>query len=79
MWITKTSILTGKTRRQWIAGLTQEMVDSWRSGQLIQEAMPAVAPEWREFLISGITPAEWEVYTRRLERMESNWEEEGEE
>jgi len=76
MWVTKISALTGKTHRYWIPGLTAEMVTQWHDGTLIQDAMPEIAPEWREYIRSGIAPAEWDVYERRLERME---EQEGEE
>lgn len=31
----------------------------WHSGKRIQDAFPSLAPEQREFLLSGITPEEW--------------------
>lgn len=31
-----------------------------QSGNLIQNVFPDMSPDRREFLISGITPAEWE-------------------
>jgi hypothetical protein len=32
----------------------------WKNGQLIQNVMPNLSAEQREFLISGMTPAEFE-------------------
>jgi hypothetical protein len=34
----------------------------WEGGELIQNVMPELSPEEREFLISGITPKEWDEY-----------------
>ena len=31
----------------------------WQAGERIQTAMPTVAPENREFLVSSISPAGW--------------------
>lgn len=58
MKITRTSILTGKTVTRDVP-VTQEQLDAWMSGVLIQDAMPDVSADEREFLISGITPEEW--------------------
>ncbi len=38
-----------------------------RSGNLIQNVLPNMNPDQREFLISGITPAEWEDIFDRYE------------
>jgi hypothetical protein len=40
--------------------VTQEQLDAWKNGCLIQDAMPNLTPDEREFIKSGITPAEWE-------------------
>lgn len=58
MLITKTNLLTGKTHTLEVP-CTQEQLDAWKGGMLIQRAMPQVPGELREFLISGITPDEW--------------------
>lgn len=39
--------------------VTQEQINKWMDGTLIQEAMPDVSKEDREFILSGITPEEW--------------------
>lgn len=54
-----TSILTGKTRIIFIPNLTAIAIERWQKGERIQSAMPDVTPEWREFVMNGITPAEW--------------------
>jgi len=54
-----TSILTGKTRIIFVPNLTAGGIARWKMGENIQDAMPDVAPEWREFVMTGITPAEW--------------------
>ena len=32
---------------------------AWRTGTLIQEAMPLIKADEREFIMTGITPTEW--------------------
>ena len=39
--------------------VTQAQIDDWQGGELIQNVMPHLSDEEREFLISGMTPAEW--------------------
>jgi hypothetical protein len=58
MKITRTSRLTGKTSVMDLK-ITQAQLDAWVDGMLIQDAMPQLPPEHREFLMTGITPAEW--------------------
>jgi len=38
---------------------TEEQYEKWIDGTLIQVAMPNVSPEHREFILTGITPEEW--------------------
>ena len=59
MNITRTSRLTGKTSVMDLK-ITQAQLDAWVDGMLIQDAMPQLPPEHREFLITGITPDEWD-------------------
>jgi hypothetical protein len=35
-------------------------LNKWLHGERIQDAMPEVHPDTREFLISGISPKGWE-------------------
>jgi len=48
--------------------VTQEQIDAWRGGVLIQRAMPELTPDEREFIMSGITKDEWDtVFGRQAE------------
>jgi hypothetical protein len=58
MLIRKTSILTGITREREIS-ITQSQYEDWLNGTLIQNAMPDISADDREFIITGITPEEW--------------------
>lgn len=60
MLITKRSPLTGKTNTLEVP-CTPEQIEAWDNGTLIQEAMPNVPAPLREFLMSGITPDEWDA------------------
>jgi len=39
--------------------VTQEQIDAWEAGTLIQEAMPQLCADQREFILTGITAMEW--------------------
>lgn len=58
MKITKKSNLSGTVRTMDI-NITQEQYDAWQDGELIQNVMPDISRDEREFIISGITPEEW--------------------
>jgi hypothetical protein len=60
MLITKTSMISGIERTMDIP-VTQEQLDSWNQGMLIQEAMPNLTPDEREFIKTGITNDEWDM------------------
>jgi len=40
--------------------VTEAQLSEWQSGVLIQRAMPNISADHREFLMTGITPEEWE-------------------
>lgn len=40
--------------------VTQEQLDNWNRGMLIQRAMPDISSSDREFIMTGITQEEWE-------------------
>lgn len=63
MLVTRTSQLTGKQHSMEIEVTEEEIfrIDNrFYSGELIQNIIPHVPQEKREFLMSGITPEEWE-------------------
>lgn len=39
--------------------VTQEQLDAWEGGELIQHAMPDLTAAEREFIKTGITEEEW--------------------
>lgn len=59
MLITKVSMFSGVAHTLDIP-VTQEQLDDWRGGKLIQDAMPNLSPDEREFLMTGLTSDEWE-------------------
>ena len=59
MKITKTSIQSGITRTLDL-NVTLDEYASWRGGQLIQNAMPRLNADEREFIKTGVTAEEWE-------------------
>lgn len=65
MQITKTSIISGITRTVEVP-ITQEQLALWKAGAYIQDAMPDLAPELREFLITGIVAEEWDEHIIEL-------------
>jgi len=58
MLIKKKSPFTGKVNEREI-DVSQRQLNSWNSGTLIQNAMPNLSADDREFLMTGITPEEW--------------------
>ena len=59
MEITRTSIITGIERTKDIP-VTQEQLNEWEGGTLIQKVMPELTPSQREFIMTGIVDSEWD-------------------
>ena len=58
--ISKVSMITGRKHTRTIV-LDPADLDRWQNSDvLIQHAMPYLSSDDREFLISGVTPSEWE-------------------
>jgi len=60
MEITRTSLFTGVTRTLNL-DVTQAQLDAWAGGVLIQNAMPQLSPDEREFVKTGVTAEEWDA------------------
>jgi hypothetical protein len=58
MLITKESMFTGKVHTRDI-DVTEAQLYAWRTGTMIQDAMPHLTPDEREFIMTGVTPEEW--------------------
>ena len=59
MKIQRTSAHSGISRTLDL-DVTLEEYASWRGGELIQNAMPRLDADGREFIMTGITAEEWE-------------------
>lgn len=57
MRVSRYNPFTGKTNSMEL-DVTPEQLSDWQNGTLIQDAMPQLTPEEREFLITGFLPQE---------------------
>lgn len=61
--VTNVSIMTGKSHSMEI-DVDFDKLQAWRMGLLqgsVQDVFPELSPVEREFLLTGITPEEWET------------------
>ena len=57
--ITKTSMFSGKAHVAWLP-VTVAQMERYNTGrENIAAVFPDIPPEWREFIKTGVTPAEW--------------------
>jgi hypothetical protein len=63
MFITKRSMLTGHEHTMDL-NVTIQQIKDWEEGTLIQDAMPNLNSIEREFIISGVTEAEWNRFMK---------------
>jgi hypothetical protein len=59
MKITRVSPVTGIMNTMDLP-VTLEQMNYWRNGATIQQAMPHLSDDQREFILSGCTPQDWE-------------------
>ena len=59
MIITRTSPFSGEENSMEI-NVTEQELDNWMNGTLIQNAMPNLSADEREFIMTGIPPEEWD-------------------
>lgn len=60
MIVFKVSIISGKQVGMDL-DITPEQYEKWKSGEgLVQDIFPNLSAPQREFLISGITPEDWD-------------------
>ena len=57
--VEKHSILTGKQNVMFLPVTEVDIAKGLAEGTLVQDAFPQLSDDAREFLISGITPEEW--------------------
>jgi hypothetical protein len=58
MKITKVSPVTGKSNTREI-DVTSGQLSEWKRGALIQNVMPHINKDDREFIMTGSTPEDW--------------------
>lgn len=58
--VINTSALTGK-ENQMLLPVTEAQIKRWQDGDLVQDVFPFLNDDQREFLMTGITPDEWEA------------------
>ena len=51
-------MMSGKSHEMEI-NVSEKQITLWMEGALIQDVMPNLNPDEREFLMTGITPEEW--------------------
>jgi len=59
MIVTKVSMLSGKTSSMEL-NVTNDQLDRWKGGELIQNVFPHLTPDEREFLMTGSTAEEFD-------------------
>ena len=65
MRVMKRSIFSGKIHEMDLP-ITLDQLDRWNNGELIQNVFTNLSDDEREFLMTGITPEEWdEVFDRK--------------
>ena len=58
MIVTRKNIFTG-VKRSLDLDVTQEGLNRWKNGELIQNVFPHLSVDGREFLMTGIIGEEW--------------------
>lgn len=69
MLITKTSMISGITRTVDVP-VTEQQMEAWRAGLLIQDAMPGLSDAQREFVMTGITHDEWQAFCQEFDELD---------
>jgi hypothetical protein len=66
MLVTKVSVITGQVHQMELP-ITEEEIRQWQNGTLAQVVWPHLTPAQREYLITGITEDEWDLYMKNDE------------
>lgn len=59
MLVTKKSPLSGQINTRDL-NITQDQLDKFFQGEKVQHAFPHLSSDDREFILTGITPEEWD-------------------
>jgi len=63
MIVERMSPFSGKHNKMDL-NFTVQQWEAWCAGTLIQKAMPQLSPDEREFIMTGITPQEWDKFLK---------------
>ena len=66
MMVTRKSMMSGEVRTLNL-DVTNQQLERWRAGELIQNVMPKLTPSEREFIITGVTDEEWQESMRETD------------
>jgi len=58
MLITKKNMITGVPHTMEL-DVTPQQIKAWENGMFIQDAMPNLSPDEREFILTGMTAEDW--------------------
>lgn len=72
MLLRKRSVFTGREAEMEIPCTPEDVVRWKTSGRPIQEMLPGLTPDQREFLLSGSTPGEWDELFEEKDHWESD-------
>ena len=73
MKIKRKSLLTGAERVREM-NITQDQLNAWAAGALIQNVFPHLSDADREFIKTGVTGEEWDEYWEESNRDEFIYE-----
>lgn len=73
MQVTRKSMLSGESNTMDL-DVTEDQIRRWRGGELIQNVMPKLSAEQREFLISGTMPDEWDEMMQDRDDRYQDWD-----
>ena len=65
MIVSVRNVMSGMVNRMNL-DVTVEQIEQWKGGDLIQDVMPHLSRDEREFLITGMTPDEWDLYLEEI-------------
>lgn len=65
MIVSVRNVMSGMVNRMNL-DVTVDQIEQWKGGDLIQDVMPHLSRDEREFLITGMTPDEWDLYLEEI-------------
>jgi hypothetical protein len=66
MKISRVSRFTGKTHEMELP-ITQRQIYRFNNGEMVQDVFPDLTPGQREFILTGVTQEEWDLFMKEEE------------